>query len=76
MGQLNFYVPLNIEESIRKAAKECDQPVSAYLADLVKGHLSLKSQWPSGYFEKVIGGWEGEFPDIDDLPAVERDWPE
>lgn len=76
MGQLNFYVSASIEEIIKKAAKSSSQPVSAYLADIVKQHLSIKSEWPSNYFEKVIGGWEGEFPEIEDLPSQERDWPE
>ncbi|MBC7533157.1 MAG: hypothetical protein H7318_16420, partial [Oligoflexus sp.] len=68
MGQMNFYVSANIEEIIRKEANKSNKAVSAYLAEIVKNHVSAKSGWPSGYFEKVIGAWEGEFPEIQDLP--------
>lgn len=76
MAQMNFYVPDEIEEKVKKAAKKEGLTASAWLAALVKEHISASNQWPRDYFEKVLGGWEGDFPDIEDMPHQERDWPE
>jgi hypothetical protein len=32
--------------------------ISRYLAELIKEKVG--ADWPAGYFERVVGGWEGE----------------
>jgi hypothetical protein len=76
MAQLNFYVPDDIEAKIRQVAKLRDQSISAYLAELVKDCIDKGKEWPAGFFEKTLGGWQGDFPEIEDMPPQEREWPE
>ena len=58
MPQLHFYVPEQVADRIRQEAKVVDLPVSQYLAGVVRRELN--PQWPAGYFEEVVGGWQGE----------------
>ncbi len=51
MPQLHFYVPNDIAEKIRQRAAEARQPVSRYVAELVKRELG--QGWPEGYFERI-----------------------
>lgn len=76
MGQINFYVPANIEEKIKTSAKKKRQSVSEFVAEVIKREMGLRSGWPEGYFQEVIGSWEGDFPELVNLPTEERDWPE
>lgn len=64
MAQLNFYVPDVLEKSIRQAAQKKGEKVSAYLANLVKEKLAPKG-WKKNFFTKIVGGWQGNFPEID-----------
>jgi hypothetical protein len=74
MAQLNFYVPDDTEAEVRRRAKARGLSISAYLAALLKEGLGSKDDWPTGFFENVIGGWQGDFPEIDDPPPQARDW--
>lgn len=76
MAQLNFYVPDEVEDKIRHTAKSRGQSISAYLAELVKERVGGGNEWPVNFFEKTLGGWQGDFPEIEDLSPQERDWPE
>lgn len=58
MPQLNLYVNDELAERIRRAADEADLSVSRYLAELVRG--AVETEWPEGFFEEVVGGWQGE----------------
>ena len=74
MAQLNFYVPDDTEEEVRRRAKAQGVSISAYLAGLVKEELGAQHNWPAGFFENVIRCWQGEFPEVEDNPAQEREW--
>jgi hypothetical protein len=58
MPQLHFYVQKQVAERIRHEASVKGLSVSQYLANVVK--QAFQPEWPSGYFENVIGGWRGE----------------
>ena len=60
MSQLHFYVPEDVEKRLRQQAKQARQPLSRFLADLVKREAGQDAQWPEGYFDQVFGQWEGE----------------
>lgn len=62
MPQLHLYVPQDIAIKIQQQAKERNLSVSRYLADIIKREVG--EGWPEGYFERVCGKWEGDFPDI------------
>jgi len=51
MPQLHFYVPDDIAAQIKHRAAQARQPVSRYLAELVKRDVGLG--WPEGYFESI-----------------------
>ncbi len=51
LPQLHFYVPDDVAEQIKARAAQARQPVSRYVADLVKRELS--QGWPKDYFELI-----------------------
>lgn len=58
MPQLHFYVPRDLAERIQKEVQATQKSVSSYLADLVKRKMA--PNWPEGFFNDVVGGWQGE----------------
>ena len=58
MTQLSVEVPDPIAEQLRQRAAAQGRTVSEYLADLVCG--TLTNDWPSLFFEEVVGSWRGE----------------
>ena len=62
MPQLHLYVPEDIAVKVQERAKACNLTVSRYLAEVIKRDVG--EGWPAGYFERVCGKWEGEFPEI------------
>ena len=62
MPQLHLYVPEAIAFRVRKKAKARNMTISRYLAEVIKQDVG--ERWPDGYFERICGRWEGEFPEI------------
>jgi len=58
MPQLHFYVPKQVAERVRQEASAAGLSVSRYLAKVVK--QEFHQQWPTGFFEEVVGAWQGE----------------
>jgi hypothetical protein len=58
MAQMHFYVPDPIAKQLRARAKTLGLTVSRYLAAVVRKEVG--EGWPEGYFEEVVGHWEGE----------------
>lgn len=71
MSQLNFYVPDELEEQIRKAAQEQGKSISAFLADLIRARFSAQG-WSEDFFA-ALGQWEGDFPEIERSLPQERE---
>lgn len=59
MPQLHLYVPDETAELLKSRARERGMSVSGYLAEVV-GREVGGEDWPEGFFEEVLGGWEGE----------------
>lgn len=57
MPQLHLYVPEKVASSVRERARARGKTVSSYLAELVTREVA--ADWPGGYFDEVVGGWEG-----------------
>ena len=57
MPQLHLYVPDRVAGVVRERARARGMTVSGYLAELVTREVA--SDWPEGYFDQVVGGWEG-----------------
>ncbi|MBN1865667.1 hypothetical protein JW916_00090 [Candidatus Sumerlaeota bacterium] len=58
MSQLHFYVPDETAKALRERARAAGLSVSRYLATVVRRDLG--EGWPKGYFDKVVGGWQGK----------------
>jgi hypothetical protein len=58
MPQLHVYVPERIASVVRERARARGMTVSGYLAELVGREVA--SDWPRGYFDAIVGGWEGK----------------
>ncbi len=59
MPQLHLYVPEKTAEILRRKARERGRSLSAYLAEIVVREVD-EEDWPEGFFEEVLGSWEGE----------------
>ncbi len=71
MPQLHLYVPEHIASKVREKAKARNMTLSRYLAEMIKRDVG--QGWPKGYFERVCGKWEGEFPELTREVAEELD---
>ena len=58
MPQLHLYLPEKDAERVRQRARAAGVAVSKYLAALVL--RQLEEGWPEGFFDDVVGGWQGE----------------
>lgn len=58
MPQLHLYLPEAQAAEIRRRAEARGLSVSRYLSAVVLS--SLDGGWPEGFFERVVGGWQGE----------------
>ena len=71
MPQLHLYVPESVAAEIGRRARARGLSVSRYLAELVRSEMI--ADWPEGYFDEVVGGWQGEpLERPADLPFEER----
>ena len=59
MPQLHFYVPEPVAKKIKERALAYGVSTSKYLAELVQQDLEI-SGWREGFFDEVVGGWQGE----------------
>lgn len=59
MPQLHMYVPEKTAEILKRRAEERGISVSGYLAEIVGREADIVG-WPEGFFEEVLGRWEGE----------------
>ena len=58
MIQLLIEMPDPVVEKLRRRAEAQGLTVSQYLTNLLSRELS--GEWPPGFFEEVVGGWQGE----------------
>lgn len=59
MPQLHLYVPDMTAELLRRRAEERGMSLSKYLAEIAGKEIADEG-WPEGFFEDVLGAWEGE----------------
>ncbi len=72
MSQLTIYLPEPVLQKARREAKRRGQSVSAYVAQLLSAGELKDAGW-SKAFLATYGAWKGDFPEIEDLPAEERE---
>ena len=72
MPQFHFYVPDDIARQIQEKAKASNMSVSRFVAEIMQRETA--SGWPKGYFERVVGAWQGEVLERpEELTFEERD---
>ena len=58
MPQLHLYVPDALSRQIKARARARGLSVSRYMAAIIRRDLS--DEWPAGFWEEVVGGWQGK----------------
>ncbi|MGD8328288.1 MAG: hypothetical protein PVJ49_02550 [Acidobacteriota bacterium] len=72
MPQLHLYVSREIAAEVKRRADGQGISTSRYLAELVRRECA--DEWPEGFFERVVGGWQGQALERpEQLPVEERD---
>jgi hypothetical protein len=71
--QINFYVPRETAEELRRRAKAMKLPVSKYVAGIVS--KEVVSGWPRDFFETTFGKWRGRLerpaqPPLDKVDSI------
>jgi hypothetical protein len=72
MAQVTIYLPDELAERLRREAKKAGTSLSGYIASIANRKPGRTGRWPVG-FEKLYGSWEGEFPEIEELPPDQRE---
>ena len=70
MPQLHLYVPDAVAKTLREQAKARNMSLSRYLAEIVQSETG--TCWPEGYFDDVIGGWQGERLERPEQPQLQE----
>ena len=65
MAHLTIYLPDEVEQQVRKAAKESKLSVSKWVAERVG--KSVETSWPSEFL--ALAGAFPDFPELEDLRA-------
>ncbi len=74
MSHVNVYIPEEIVKKARVLSQKGGKSLSSFLTDLVKERChTSRSQWPSDFFTQIMGGWKGDFPEIEDPLPEERE---
>jgi hypothetical protein len=71
MTQLSCEVPEPLARRVEEKAGEVHLSVSEYLAKLIERDVA--EGWPEGYFEKVIGSWQGDLERPEQIDNEQRE---
>jgi hypothetical protein len=72
MPQLHLYVSKEIAAEVKRRADRRGISTSRYLAEMVRREVA--DEWPDGFFDEVIGGWQGApLRRAEQLPFEQRD---
>ena len=71
MTQLSFEVPEPLARRVEEKAGEVHLSVSEYLVKLLEREVG--DGWPEGYFENVIGSWQGDLERPEQLEYEKRE---
>jgi hypothetical protein len=58
MPQLHCYVSEPLAKKVQQRAQAAGLSTSRYIAELLK--REVEAGWPDGFFEEVVGSWQGE----------------
>ncbi len=72
MSQLNIYVPSELENRLRKRARQSKMSLSKFLSSLLENQMGQRKGWSAHFFTQTAGGWKGEMPSIERLPVEDK----
>jgi len=64
VAQLNLYVPDDLADQLKRAARRAGLPLSRYIRSLLE--TGTEEKWPAGFFERTCGFLRGAFPEPED----------
>ena len=70
MPQLYCYVSELVARNVYERAQAAGLSTSRYLAELIRRDIG--GGWPEGYFEQVVGGWQGGELTQPEQPVLEQ----
>jgi len=70
MTRIQIDLPDKIAAAVERRAEERGVTAARYLADLVEREVG--KGWPEGFFERVVGAWQGEPLERPPQPAFEE----
>jgi hypothetical protein len=72
MPHINVYIPEEVVKKARLLSQKNGKSLSSFLTDLLKERCEAKPRkWPKHFFTRIMGGWKGDFPEIED-PLPEK----
>lgn len=60
MTQLVIELPDEKAKQLAARAKAQGVPLEEYVSSLLSDGFWVNPHWPEGYFERVVGSWQGE----------------
>jgi hypothetical protein len=66
MTQLQIELPDEVAIEVKRRAEERGLSVTSFVTGFVEQETG--KGWPSWFFEEVVGGWQGEFPEGPEEP--------
>jgi hypothetical protein len=64
VAQLNLYVPDDLADDLKRAARKAGLPLSRYIRSLLESGTQQK--WPAGFLEHACGFLREPFPEPED----------
>jgi len=61
MTRLQIELPDEVAVEVKRRAEDRGLSVTSFVIDLVEREIG--KGWPKGFFEEVVGGWQGDPPE-------------
>lgn len=74
MSRIQFEIPNEVAAEVERRAERRGVSADHFVAELVCREVAAKrvSGWPEGFFERVIGQWQGDLERPEELPLESR----
>ena len=75
MSRIQFEIPNEIAAELARRADSRGVSTDRYVAELVRREIATEtaSGWPAGFFDRVVGRWQGELERPVDQSQEARD---
>ena len=73
MTEFRFQVSDQLAAELQKRAESQGVTVSRLVSNLLEREVRVREGWPEGFFEQVVGAWEGPLERPAQIPFEKRD---